>query len=241
VNWGYKTTNKGAGLCDEWKVFFDASLTCSRVLLMVGDLAEGSSFVYAIQFSKCRGSTCIVHCFWRLIEPILMGQVRAVMAQTVRSSDFVLGSSCASLQFGLLVVAEKGVVSIDPLVLAVGPDQLNYGTQPKGAMILRREDRVCSLQVLSLESRPLTRPPAEEELAPPILFLTDDELVICGRDGLRGLTKPVEKSDEHDVRQNRVGIGTLKEFEEIMAESYLPSTTLRAWAAERVIEVFNRE
>jgi hypothetical protein len=40
-----KTANKRAGLCDGWKVFFDASLTCSRVLLMVGDLAEDSSFV----------------------------------------------------------------------------------------------------------------------------------------------------------------------------------------------------
>jgi hypothetical protein len=44
-NWGYKTANKGAGLCDGWKEFFDASLTCSRVLLMVGELAEDSSFV----------------------------------------------------------------------------------------------------------------------------------------------------------------------------------------------------
>jgi hypothetical protein len=73
---------------------------------------------------------------------------------------------------------------------------LNYVTQPKGAMILRREDRVGSLQVLSLESRPLIRPPAEEELAPPNLSLTGDELVICGRDRLRGmrdLTKPVEE------------------------------------------------
>jgi hypothetical protein len=42
---GYKTANKGAGLCDGWKVFFDASLTCSCVLLMVGDLAKDSSFV----------------------------------------------------------------------------------------------------------------------------------------------------------------------------------------------------
>jgi hypothetical protein len=83
-------------------------------------------------------------------------------------------------------------------------------------MILRREDRVCSLQVLCLESRPLTRPPAEEELAPPNLSLTDDELVICGRDGLRGLrglTKPVEKSVDHDARQKWGGIGTLKEFQ----------------------------
>jgi hypothetical protein len=84
-----------------------------------------------------------------------------VMAQTVKSFDFVLGSSCAGLYFGVLVVAVKGVVSIDPLVITVGPDQLNYGTQPEGAMILRREDRVCSLQVLSLESRPLTRPPVD--------------------------------------------------------------------------------
>jgi hypothetical protein len=29
----------------KWKVFFDASLTCSRVLLMVGDLAEDSPIV----------------------------------------------------------------------------------------------------------------------------------------------------------------------------------------------------
>jgi hypothetical protein len=42
VNW---TANKGAGLRDEWKVFFNASLTRSRVLLIVGDLAEDSSFV----------------------------------------------------------------------------------------------------------------------------------------------------------------------------------------------------
>jgi hypothetical protein len=72
-----------------------------------------------------------------------------------------LGSFCAGLHFGLLVLAVKGVVTIDPLVIIVGPDQLNYGTQPKGAMISRREDRVGSLQVLSLERRPLTRPPAE--------------------------------------------------------------------------------
>jgi hypothetical protein len=80
-------------------------------------------------------------------------------------------------------------------------------------MILRREDRIGSLQVLSLESGPLTRPPAEKELAPPNLSLADDEFVICGRDrlrDLRGLTKPVEESVDHDVRQNRVGIGTLK-------------------------------
>jgi hypothetical protein len=52
----------------------------------------------------------------------------------------------------------------------VGPDHLSYGTQPKDAMILIVEDRVCSLQVLSLESRPLMRPPAKEELAQPIII-----------------------------------------------------------------------
>jgi hypothetical protein len=79
-------------------------------------------------------------CFWRLIEPNSTGQVKAMMAQTVKSSDFVLGSSCAGLYFGLLVVAMKGVVSIDQVVVTGGPDQLNYGTQPTCAMILRRED-----------------------------------------------------------------------------------------------------
>jgi hypothetical protein len=48
--------------------------------------------------------------------------------------------------FSMLVVAVKSVVSIDPFVIAVGPDPLNYGTQPKGAM--RREDRVGSLQAV---------------------------------------------------------------------------------------------
>jgi hypothetical protein len=46
--------------------------------------------------------------------------------------------------------------------------------------------------------------------------LTDDELEVCGRDrlrGLKGLTKPVEELVDHDVPQNRVGVGTLKEFE----------------------------
>jgi hypothetical protein len=62
------------------------------------------------------------------------------MAQTEKSSDFVLGSRCAALCLGLRVVALKGIVSIDPLVIVVGPGQLIYGTQPKGAMILRRVD-----------------------------------------------------------------------------------------------------
>jgi hypothetical protein len=45
VNWGYKTANKGAGFGDGWKFFFNASLTRLRALLIVGDLAEDSSFV----------------------------------------------------------------------------------------------------------------------------------------------------------------------------------------------------
>jgi hypothetical protein len=81
-------------------------------------------------------------------EPLSTGQVRAVMTQTVKSSDFVLGSSHVGLYFGLLVVALKGVFSIDPVVIAVGPDQLNYETQPKGAMTLRCEDRVGSCKYL---------------------------------------------------------------------------------------------
>jgi hypothetical protein len=84
-----------------------------------------------------------------------------------------------------MVPIPKGVVSIDPLVITVGPDQLKYGTQPEGAMISRCEDRDGSLQVLSLESHPLTRSPAEKELAAPNLSLTDDELVTCGRDGYK--------------------------------------------------------
>jgi hypothetical protein len=77
------------------------------------------------------------------------------------------------------------------------------------------------------------------------LSLTDDESVICWRDSLRGwgggLTKPLEETVEHDVNQNWVGVGTLKELEKIIPEIYLLSTTLRAWAAERVIEVANRK
>jgi hypothetical protein len=70
------------------------------------------------------------------------------------------------------------------------------------------------------------------------LSLKDDEFVMFGRDILlvfRGLAKPVEESVDHDVRQNWVGVVTLKEFEKIIAEIYLPSTTLRAWTSERVI------
>jgi hypothetical protein len=50
--------------------------------------------------------------------------MRAVEAQTVKSSDIVVGPSYTGLCLGLLVVAMKGIVSIDPLVVAVGPDQL---------------------------------------------------------------------------------------------------------------------
>jgi hypothetical protein len=74
--------------------------------------------------------------FLGLIEPISTGQVRVVMAL----SDFVVGPNFAGLCLGLLVVAMKGIASIDPVVVKVCPDQLNYGTQPKGAVIVRRED-----------------------------------------------------------------------------------------------------
>jgi hypothetical protein len=46
----------------------------------------------------------------------------------------------------------------------MGPDQLNDGTQPSGAVIWKREDSVGPLQVNSLESSS-----TEEELAPPNL------------------------------------------------------------------------
>jgi hypothetical protein len=54
--------NKGALLRDGRKVFFNASLTRSRVLLIVGELAEDSSRFNAGQLSKCRGSVCLVNC-----------------------------------------------------------------------------------------------------------------------------------------------------------------------------------
>jgi hypothetical protein len=37
------------------------------------------------------------------------------------------------------------------------------------------------------------------------------------------------------------GVATLKELEEIIAESHLPSMTLRAPVAERMIEILNWE
>jgi hypothetical protein len=58
-------------------------------------------------------------CFRRLIEPLSTGKVRAVMAKTIQSSDFAVDPSFASLCLGLLVVAMKGFVSIDPLSLNV--------------------------------------------------------------------------------------------------------------------------
>jgi hypothetical protein len=58
-----------------------------------------------------------------------------VISQTVQSSDFVSGPSCAGLCLGFLVVAMKGIVSIDPLVVTLGPGQLKYGTQPKVARL----------------------------------------------------------------------------------------------------------
>jgi hypothetical protein len=45
----------------------------------------------------------------------------------------------------------------------------------------------------------------------------------------------VEESVDNDARQNWVGIGTLKEFEQTIAEIYSPSTTVRASAAECVV------
>jgi hypothetical protein len=59
-------------------------------------------------------------CFCGLRKPISTGQVRAVMAQTVRGSDFVVGPSYTGMFLGLLVVAMKGIVAIDPLVVTVG-------------------------------------------------------------------------------------------------------------------------
>jgi hypothetical protein len=62
------------------------------------------------------------------------------VAQIVKSSDFVLGPSHSDLGAGLLVLVIKGVVAIDPLVSAMGPGQLNDGTQSTSPMILKCED-----------------------------------------------------------------------------------------------------
>jgi hypothetical protein len=78
-------------------------------------------------------------CFRGLVEPLSTGQVTAVMAQTVKSSEFVVDPSYAGSCLSLLVVAIKGIVSIDRLVDTTCPHQLNYGTHPKCAMILRRQ------------------------------------------------------------------------------------------------------
>jgi hypothetical protein len=61
------------------------------------------------------------------LRNVLPGTHRTTLDEPGKSSD---GANCKELCF----------VSLDPLVVTVGPDQLNYGTQPKGAMILRRED-----------------------------------------------------------------------------------------------------
>jgi hypothetical protein len=50
----------------------------------------------------------------------------------------------------------KGIVSSDPHDVAVGPDQLNNGTQATGTVILSRERLSFGpLQALGLESYPL--------------------------------------------------------------------------------------
>jgi hypothetical protein len=58
--------------------------------------------------------------------------VLVAVATYIKKISIVLGSSCAGLYFGLLVVAVKGVVSIDPFVITVGPDQLNLWNSTKG-------------------------------------------------------------------------------------------------------------
>jgi hypothetical protein len=99
-------------------------MTRSRVLLIMGVLA------LRLMQSSSRGSVLSCEMYFRgLIEPILTSQVRALMEQTVKSSNLVVCSCNAGLYLGLLVVVMKGIVSIDPLVITMDPDQLNYGTR----------------------------------------------------------------------------------------------------------------
>jgi hypothetical protein len=51
-----------------------------------------------------------------------------------------VGPNYAGLCVGLLVKAMKGIASIEPVVVKVCLDQLNYGTQPKSTVIVRREN-----------------------------------------------------------------------------------------------------
>jgi hypothetical protein len=120
---------------------------------------------------------------------------------------------------GLVVVAMKGGVAIDPFVVSICSDQLNDASQPTDAIILKGEDWVGPLKVTGLKRCSFKWPPTKEKSAPPNVGLADwcwvpEESCLMG---FEGFGEPI-KNPSIDNSQTK----------ELIVEKNLPSTTLRA-------------
>jgi hypothetical protein len=68
--------------------------------------------------------------------------------------------------FGLLVVAVEGLISVEPDVVTMGPDERNNATGPASAMAGGGRKDFLSLEVRRLVGCPKSGPPSKDKLVP---------------------------------------------------------------------------
>jgi hypothetical protein len=69
----------------------------------------------------------------------------------------------SSKMFGLLIVAVEGLISVEPGVVTMGPDESNDATCPASAMVGGGRKDILSLKVQRLVSCPKSGPPSKSQ------------------------------------------------------------------------------
>jgi hypothetical protein len=91
---------------------------------------------------------------------------RVKLLRLGKTGAFILDAMQAGDLSGLLVMSVKGLVSCNPIIVAMVPDKNYNATGPSSAMVVWLERDVVLLQVHVLVFRPSDRPSAKKHLIP---------------------------------------------------------------------------
>ena len=103
----------------------------------------------------------------RRVKPLRLGKTGAFVLDAIQGANAVLGLMQAGDLSGLLVMSVKGLISCNPINIAMVPHKNYNTTGPSRAMVLWRERNVVLLQVHVLVFCPSDRPSAKKQLIPP--------------------------------------------------------------------------
>jgi hypothetical protein len=99
------------------------------------------------------------------VEPAVADELRTLVSEVIQRPNAELDAMQPSKMFGLLIVAAENLISVEPGVATVGPDESNDATGPASAMVGWGRKDFLSL-VRRLVGCPKSGPPSKDELIP---------------------------------------------------------------------------